>query len=218
MNLSALLKAGVSTIKASLNNVEPIRLRADLNVLIADWQHLDSLAQPPEDKVKRLLKRAEPLLMMWQKTEPEQSRALFLGLHYWLVQNNCEIPHAAYFINELSLFANQCHDPELLKQLCDMLPIFIEALPLHIKKDEDIYNPNRPWRVIHLNYAIIATRTHDPKRMTKAFQALVSQLPHEAQSFFDEGMRQMQKINYPAHVQAVMTQYHTLWQSKGKQN
>ena len=218
MNLSALLEAAFNTIKTCLADVQPIRLRADLSVLIADWQHIDSIDPPNQEKVEQLLERATPLLDTWQKSAPQQSRALYLGLNYWLVQKKLEIVKAPHFTNELAQFANRCHDQTILKQLCDMLPGFIEALPAAIKHDTKIFNPSHPWRVIHINYAIIATRSHDPRRMAKAYQALVEQLPHEAQSFFDEGMRQMQKIDYPEHVKTVMAQYHALWQDKGTEN
>ncbi len=218
MNLSALLEAAFHTIKITLNDVQPIRLQADLNVLIADWQHLDHLNPLPQSKVDQLLEHAKPLLKTWQNHAPQQSRALFLGIHYWLAKKRITISDAPQFTNELAQFANNCHDQTVLKQLSDMLPIFIAALPAEIKDDPEVFNPSRPWRVIHINYAIIATRSHDPRRMAKAFQALAEELPHEAHSFFDEGMRQMQKVDYPEHIKAVMAQYHTLWQSKGKQN
>jgi hypothetical protein len=66
---------------------------------------------------------------------------------------------------------------------------------------------------LHLNYAIIATRSFDPKQMDIAFQVLVEHLPEDAKAFFQEGMQRMAVMNYPDAAREVMERYNTMWNS-----
>jgi hypothetical protein len=47
--------------------------------------------------------------------------------------------------------------------------------------------------------------------MEEVFEELVSNLPDDAREFFAEGMQQMETLNYPIHVRAVMTKYFDRW-------
>ena len=72
-------------------------------------------------------------------------------------------------------------------------------------------NPGRPWRILHLNRAIVATRTHQPDVMDEAFTLLTECLPEDAPGFFSQGMEQMDLLNYPPHVREVMNRYYRKW-------
>jgi hypothetical protein len=47
--------------------------------------------------------------------------------------------------------------------------------------------------------------------MEAAFALLTTNLPEDATRFFSEGMEQMDALDYPAHVRAVMEKYHSQW-------
>ncbi len=80
-----------------------------------------------------------------------------------------------------------------------------------IQQDLEKTNPGRPWRVLHLNRAIVATRTHQPDVMDEAFALLTQHLPEDAADFFTQGMEQMELLNYPPHVREVMDRYYRKW-------
>ena len=80
-----------------------------------------------------------------------------------------------------------------------------------IQQDIEKTNPGRPWRILHLNRAIVATRTHQPDLMDEAFGDLTRHLPEDAAGFFSQGMEQMELLNYPPHVRAVMDRYYRKW-------
>jgi len=82
-----------------------------------------------------------------------------------------------------------------------------------IRQDLDNSNPMRPWRIINLNYCIIATRSHDTALMEKSYDVLIKNLPHDAREFFKEGMQQMDIIGYTQEVRAVVEKYDGLWGS-----
>jgi len=83
-----------------------------------------------------------------------------------------------------------------------------------IQQDLDKSSPGRPWRILHMNRAIVATRTHQPDVMEEAFTVLVRHLPEDAPGFFTQGMEQMDLLNYPPHVREVMDRYYRKWSVK----
>jgi hypothetical protein len=88
--------------------------------------------------------------------------------------------------------------------------IQLAVTPL-LQKDLEKSNPGRPWRILLLNRAIIATRTHRPELIELAYDNLVRQLPEEAPQFFRQGMQQMVALDYPLPVRRVVEKYYNLW-------
>lgn len=62
-----------------------------------------------------------------------------------------------------------------------------------------------------LRRQLAATHSHDTALMEQAFDVLANKLPEDAGQFFTEGMQQMDALNYPEHVHAVMAKYHRQW-------
>ena len=87
----------------------------------------------------------------------------------------------------------------------------VDATAPAIRQDLDKANPGRPWRILHMNRAIVATRTHQPDVMDEAFTVLTEHLPEDAAGFFSQGMEQMDLLNYPPHVREVMDRYYRKW-------
>ena len=83
----------------------------------------------------------------------------------------------------------------------------MQATASDIAADSDKSDDRRPWRILQLNRAIVATRSYNIELMSRVFDDLIQGLPGDAKDFFREGMRQMQVVQYPARVRAVMTHY-----------
>ena len=112
--------------------------------------------------------------------------------------------------NAISNTANHTQDPQQLAELADVIDVIVNMFSADIKADRDKSNPGRPWRIINMNQAIIATRSHDPERMETVFEQLMIRLPDDAPGFFAEGIQQMDVIDYPKHVKNVMQTYFKL--------
>jgi hypothetical protein len=129
----------------------------------------------------------------------------------WIVRHDGQIRTLDPVVNALANFANRQHDPTSLEPLINMMGRVAQATAQPIQQDLEKNNPGRPWRILHLNRGIVATRTHNPEVMEKVFDDLVRYLPEDAAAFFAEGMQQMEELNYPPHVRQVMNRYFDRW-------
>ena len=69
-------------------------------------------------------------------------------------------------------------------------------------------DPSDPWRLLLINRAIVATRSHNPELIESAFDAVLESLPGDAPKFFAEGMEQMTILDYPDDVREVVRRYY----------
>ena len=84
----------------------------------------------------------------------------------------------------------------------------------HYRQDLEPGNPGRPWRLLHMNLGIMATRSRRPDLMEQAFARLTRHLPDDAASFFQQGMQQVKLSDYPDSVRSVMAKYFDQWNNK----
>ncbi len=134
-----------------------------------------------------------------------------LGAADWIMRHQGEIRAPELVVDALADLANTTQDRETLKQLEQFMTATLQALTAFIQQDLEKTNPGRPWRVLHVNRAIVATRIHDADIMTRVFDEFVQALPEEAPRFFAEGMVQMDKLDYPQHVRGIMEKYYNSW-------
>jgi hypothetical protein len=133
------------------------------------------------------------------------------ALTRWLAQRGAELSTLEPVVDTLAFVANSIRTPAELERLFLATREIMDAVNPAIAQDLDHSSPGRPWRLLVLNQAIIATRSHQPRLMEEAFQLLVDALPEDAAHFFREGMEQMDALDYPAPVRQVMEKYFQLW-------
>jgi len=134
-------------------------------------------------------------------------RELTLSLSLWITKHQGELRTLEPIVDAFAQTANKITDSDQLKQLVSMMDKIIVGCSSTIKSDTEKINPLRPWRVIHLNRAITATRSHDTKLMRRVFQELVYTLPADAASFFSEGMQEIHRLDYPEDVREALQEY-----------
>ncbi len=137
--------------------------------------------------------------------------SLCFPLALWIVRNGGEISTLEPVVNALARFANRIAKQAELEQLFHMAAELVEAVTPRITEDLERSDPTRPWRLLLLNWGIIATRSYRPQLMNQAFRAIIENLPEDAPEFFREGMEQMEALDYPGEVRRVMTQYFEIW-------
>jgi hypothetical protein len=131
---------------------------------------------------------------------------LSLPFALWLARRGAEIRRLAPVVNALAHHANQVSQPQSMVGLYTCFCEVVEALSPNCEEPGN-NDPHHPWRLLLLNRAIVATRSHNPELMVPAFDAIVEQLPADAENFFAEGMEQIMVIDYPEQVKAVIRRY-----------
>lgn len=133
---------------------------------------------------------------------------LSLPFALWLGRHGGELRHPEPIINALAYLANRLKEPDDMTELFAMSNEVMESISPGISQDQDNDHPDRPWRLLLINRAIIATRSLNPRFMELAFNTLVEQLPEDAANFFEQGMEQMDIIGYPEQVRTVMQDFY----------
>jgi len=138
---------------------------------------------------------------------------LAIPISLWLARQGGHINKLELVVNSLAAWANELHDTLQIAELARVIREIIDAASHEIRKDLEQTNSMRPWRILNLNYGIVATRSHDPALMDEAFAVLVENLPKDARTFFREGMQQMDIVGYPEEVREVVKKYDRMWGS-----
>ena len=134
----------------------------------------------------------------------EQIEDLCFPFCLWATRHHATISHLQPVVNALSRKANGLRDPGALSSLFTQVNEIMDGIDEKIRQDIDSNDPMRPWRVLLLNRAIIATRSFQPVLIDTAYMDIVNYLPHEASDFFENAMEQMDQVGYPHHVKEVV--------------
>jgi len=130
-----------------------------------------------------------------------------LPVAMWIARHGGRIRMLDIVVNAIASYANELKQTEQLAQLCDSIGRVVAVVSDDISRDLEATNPMRPWRILNLNWGIVATRSHDVELMERVFEQLIKNIPADVKSFFQEGMQQMDIIGYPDHVREVMEKY-----------
>lgn len=216
-----------STDKSASPLTDPEQICAGLNRFADIIRHMDQQAplspeQPPppssanefqelSDFGLDLLNQLGDWCDQLELTDTRQALdEVIVTLGVWAARHLGPLHTLEPIVNALSKVANSTTDPAFLAELSHVYREIVDAVAPTIKQDIDKSNPGRPWRILNLNYAIVATRSHQADIMEQAFEQLLIRLPEDAAGFFREGLQQMDIIGYPDHVRRVMEKYFQL--------
>ncbi len=152
----------------------------------------------------KLIDLMERLDLPHKRKEIEQISLVFVR---WTISYHGTVNHLEPVVNAIAQLANLMYEKEALLALSDLIADIVEHCSLELKKDQSGDEELRPWRLLHINRGIVATRTHDLDTMKRAFDEFLMYLPQEAPGFFAEGMKEMDALDYPPHVRKVMEYY-----------
>jgi hypothetical protein len=152
----------------------------------------------------KLVDLMERLDLPHKRREIEQISLIFAR---WILRYGGRVNHLGPLVNAFAQSANMMQDNRSLKCLSELMGQVVDACSEEIKQDFDKSDEYRPWRLLHINRGIVATRTHDLEIMKNAFDELLVYLPQDAVNFFDEGMREMDTTDYPQHVRKMIAFY-----------
>jgi hypothetical protein len=137
-------------------------------------------------------------------TIAEQIEDLCFPFCLWAVRHHATISHLQPVVNALARKANALREPGALSSLFTQVNEIMDGIDEKIRQDIDSSDPMRPWRILLINRAIIATRSFQTVLIDTAYLDIVNYLPHEAPGFFENAMEQMDQVGYPANVKQIV--------------
>lgn len=171
----------------------------------------DNISQIGEDAINCLNELsiwAERLALPKEKAVLQE---IALAAAHWVIRHLGEIRNLEVIVNILAAKANQTSDKSALTSLFHVMNEIIEHCSPELKNDQDKTDANRPWRMLNINFAIVATRTQNKELMIRAFDTLERNLPQDCPQFFEEGLIQSEKAEYGPEIKNIMTAYFKKW-------
>jgi hypothetical protein len=193
----------------AFDEIEPFFLFADTLQQGLDDPEKRAYFNQQANEVIRLL---DKLLVYTSQLQHQASFTSFEGCLFlfslWFAEHDGKIIALVPVVNILAARSNNTFGQTEVIQMFHTLETIIKATDDSISEDMNDRDPRRPWRVLLLNYAITATRTHEESLMDQAFELLIANLPDDSKQFFTEGMGQMTAQDYPDPVRMVMEKYY----------
>lgn len=152
-----------------------------------------------------------------QNKTGEQNRELIrlsVPVSLWVARHGGKLSQIDMLVNSLAGFANEISEPHALAELTAVIKEIIDACDAEICRDVEQTNMMRPWRILNLNYGIVATRSYQTEIIERVYETLMKNLPQDARQFFKEGLQQMDAIGYPDEVREVVERYNKMWGSE----
>ena len=188
-----------------------VMARADADSAVQNDMSAESMGLLEEKDISKIgqytLDLLEGMVAYVQNKTGEQNRELIrlsVPVSLWVARHGGKLSQIDMLVNSLAGYANELTEPHMLADLAAVIKEVINACDNEIRRDIDQTNMMRPWRVLNLNYGIVATRSHQPELIEHAYDALIENLPQDARQFFKEGKQQMDLIGYPEEVREVV--------------
>ena len=198
-----------------------VMTRADADSVAQKDMSAESMGKLEEKDITKIgqyaLDLLEGMVAYVENKTGEQNRELLrlsLPLSLWVAEHGGKLSQIDMVVNSLAGYANEISENHLLAELALVIRQVIDVCDNEIKQDLEQTNLMRPWRILNLNYGIVATRSHQPELIEQAYDALMKNLPQDAREFFKEGLQQMDIIGYPDEVREVVERYNKMWGSE----
>lgn len=136
---------------------------------------------------------------------------LAVGVALWAVRHEVTLTVAEPVTNALAHLSNAARSKAELSAVCGVMHGVIENVRPALQADLERSNPQRPWRLLHVNLAITAVRTEDPALMELAFDALDAALPDERAGFYAEALSVAMGPKVAPSVRQAIERRHGRW-------
>ena len=138
-------------------------------------------------------------------------QAVTLGIGLWAMRHDLPISTTEAIVNALAARANLATSKQETAATYAMMQGFILHFAPQLAADLERSNPERPWRMLNLNFAITAIRTGDAALMRYAFDTLNTHLPNECAGFYEEAYSIASQPGFPHETRALIELEHAQW-------
>jgi len=162
-----------------------------------------------EEKISLLIQEIKEICFNHQQGQLyAQCNEWYLTYHLWRISNHKMIHILEPVVNCIAEISNVIREQDDIIFMTKCIKNILNGVTAEYQDDMLNTDPRRPWRVLLLNYGIVATRSHDSILIENAYDYFVHHLPEDAAQFFTEAMSQMTALNYPQQVRVVVEQYY----------
>ena len=158
------------------------RIREDLAALEALDRQYGGLSLLPVEDADELVASVTTDLAYLEDDD------LLVGVALWAIRHGVAITVPEPVVNALAMRSNRAASKQEIAAVFGLMQGLLAHLAPRLSPDLERSNPERPWRVAHVNFAITAIRTEDPAMMDYAFDALDAALPDERAGFYSEAL------------------------------
>lgn len=132
---------------------------------------------------------------------------VIIAVALWLARHGGRIYQLDAIVTTLTSLANATSEPDYFVELSNVMGELMNAVSEDIRYNTVDHAEGKYWRALNISRGIIATRSLNVEVMEKVYRQLVNNLPDDAATFFEEGLLQLDRLDYPAHIRNVMVKY-----------
>ena len=214
---------GSNTQSAALGTSDPIALVAAVADFLVLSDQLDAEygadatlpvedASDAADEALRCATELDPWLDRFElPTFRPELYAVMLGIGLWAMRHDLPINSPEPIVNALAHRSNEANTKQETAAAYAMMQGFISHLAPLLEADLERSNPERPWRLLNLNFALTAIRTGDPALMRFAFDIFNTHLPDERAGFYEEACVVASQPGFPLDTRALIEAEHAKW-------
>jgi hypothetical protein len=136
---------------------------------------------------------------------------LVIGAALWAQRHDVAVGAVEPVVNALAQRSNDAAGRQELAAVFGLMQGFIAHVAPRLSADLERSNPERPWRILHVNLAITAIRTEDAAMIEFAFDALDAALPDDRRGFYSEALAVALAPGIAPAVHAAITARHSKW-------
>lgn len=136
---------------------------------------------------------------------------LAIGVALWAIRHEVAILAVEPVANALASRSNAVGSPQELAAVFGLMQGVIANVSPRLAPDLERSNPERAWRILHLNLAITAIRSEDERLMDFAFDAFDAALPDERAGFYSEALALALAPGIAPQVKERIEQRHLKW-------
>jgi hypothetical protein len=137
--------------------------------------------------------------------------ALQIGIGYWAMRHGLMFQAAVPIVNALAAQSNLASTRQDTAAVYALMQGFIAHFAPSLQADLERSNPERPWRLLNLNFAITAIRAGDAAMMRFAFDTLNTHLPDERAGFYGDALELASGSGFPAETRAIIAEENAKW-------
>ena len=136
---------------------------------------------------------------------------LAIGIGYWCMRHNLAIASPALIVNALAAQSNAATSRQETAAIFALMQGFIAHFEPTLQSDLERSNPERPWRILNLNFTITAIRSGDAAMIRFAFDTLNRHLPDERAGFYAEAFTLSSQPGFPADTRRLIEAEVSRW-------